>query len=45
MFLQQSRGLDPDEAGLVARRFRDRAFQSPAFRMAVQTFLSKGGQK
>jgi len=44
MFLQQSRGLHPDEAGLLARRFRDRAFESDAFRDAVKSFLSKGGK-
>jgi hypothetical protein len=40
-FINQSRGLPPEEAGMVARRFRDRAFQSPAFRLAVQKFLAK----
>jgi 3-carboxy-cis,cis-muconate cycloisomerase len=38
-FIQQSRGLSPEEAGMVARRFRDRAFQSPAFQSAVRRFI------
>lgn len=42
LFLQQSQRLNPDEAGLAARQFRDRAFQSDAFRNAVKAFLAKG---
>ena len=38
-FIQQSRGLAPEEAGMVARRFRDRAFQSSAFQSAVRRFI------
>ena len=40
-FINQSRGLPPEEAGMIARRFRDRAFQSPAFQSAVRRFLAK----
>jgi len=40
-FINQSRGLPPEEAGMVARRFRDRAFQSSAFQAAVKKFLGK----
>ncbi len=45
MFIQQSRGVPPEEAGMVARRFRDRAFESDAFRAALQNFLSKSSLK
>ena len=41
LFIQQSHRLHPEEAGLAARQFRDRAFQSDAFRNAVKAFLSK----
>lgn len=41
LFLQQTHRLNPEEAGLAARQFRDRAFQSEAFRSAVRVFLSK----
>ena len=41
LFIQQSHRLHSEEAGLVARQFRDRAFQSDAFRNAVRAFLSK----
>ena len=41
LFIQQSHRLNPDEAGLVARQFRDRAFQSDAFRASVRAFLAK----
>jgi enoyl-CoA hydratase/carnithine racemase len=40
-FINQSRGLPPEEAGKVARRFRDRAFQSSAFQSAVKRFIAK----
>jgi enoyl-CoA hydratase/carnithine racemase len=40
-FINQSRGLPPEEAGMVARRFRDRTFQSAAFQAAVRKFLAK----
>lgn len=41
LFIQQSHRLHSEEAGLVARQFRDRAFQSDAFRSAVKAFLAK----
>lgn len=40
-FVNQSRGLSPEEAGMIARRFRDRAFQSHAFHSAVKKFLTQ----
>ncbi|MBV6396818.1 MAG: 2,3-dehydroadipyl-CoA hydratase [Anaerolineales bacterium] len=40
-FVNQSRGLAPEQAGMVARRFRERAFQSPTFQSAVRRFLEK----
>jgi len=40
-FVNQSRGLTPEEAGMVARRFRERAFQSSAFHSAARRFLAK----
>ena len=45
LFIQQSHRLNVDEAGMVARQFRDRAFTSDAFRSAVQSFLAKRGLK
>lgn len=41
LFIQQSHRLHPVDAGLMARQFRDRAFQSEAFRSAVKRFLAK----
>jgi len=41
LFIQQSHRLHPVDAGLMARQFRDRAFQSDAFRLSVQKFLGK----
>ena len=41
LFIQQSHRLHPVDAGLMARQFRDRAFQSDAFRSSVQKFLAK----
>jgi methylglutaconyl-CoA hydratase len=41
LFIQQSHRLHPVDAGLIARQFRDRAFQSDAFRSSVQKFLAK----
>lgn len=41
LFVRQSRRLLPEEAGLTARLFRDRAFQSETFRSAVRAFLAK----
>ncbi len=43
-FVQQSRGLGRESAGLLAIQFRDRAFQSSAFQEAVHNFLSKRGR-
>ena len=45
LFIQQSHRLHPEEAGLVARQFRDRAFTSNVFRSAVQSFLAKRDSK
>ena len=45
LFIQQSHRLHPEEAGLVARQFRDRAFASDVFRSAVQSFLAKRDSK
>ncbi len=45
LFIQQSHRLHPEEAGLAARQFRDRAFQSDAFRSAVRAFLAKRDSK
>ena len=41
LFIQQTRGMDWEQAGLVARQFRDRAFKSEAFQVAVRRFISK----
>lgn len=45
LFIQQTRGMDWEQAGLVARQFRDRAFKSAAFRKSVQEFLARQTRK
>jgi enoyl-CoA hydratase/carnithine racemase len=40
-FVRESRGLPPEEAGTIARRYRSRAFASNDFREGIAAFLEK----